>query len=189
MQMSPDIVLRPYLAWGEQLLWAGRPRPYSCWAKGCGALAFTAVLFGCVAWQIYPALQAASGSRAHVWLVAIGTMSCPLILFVVRVSMTGGRSRTTYGLTDQRALILPGREGADVISVPLQGQRRITFKGHRNGTGTITFSDPGEVWWHVGSSEYEMTRTAFETIDNARAVYELIFDVYAALEKPRHAES
>jgi hypothetical protein len=180
VQMSPDIVLKPYLAWGEQLLWAGRPRPYSCWAKGCGALAFTAVLFGCVAWQIYPALQAASGSRAHV---------CPVILFVVRVSMSEGRSRTTYGLTDQRALILPWREGAEVISVPLQGQRRITLKKHRNGTGTITFSDPGEVWWHVGSSEYEMTRTAFERIDDAREVYELIFDVYAALENERRAAS
>jgi hypothetical protein len=185
--MSPDIVLNPYLAWGEHLLWAGRPRSYSCWAKGCAALAFTAVLFGCVAWQIYPALQEAFGGRAHVWLLAIGAVSCPLILFVVRVNMTGGRSRTTYGLTDQRALVLPWRDGADVISVPLQGQRRITLKVHRNGTGTISFSDPGEVWWHVGSSEYEMTKTAFEKIDDARLVYELILDARVGLDRPRHA--
>jgi hypothetical protein len=181
---SPYFVLEPYLERGEPFVWAGRPRPASRWELGCGLVAFTALLFGCLTWTIYPWIQEEYVRGAHVRLFGIGTVSSSVILVFVGVSAPGNRARNTYGLTGRRALILPWQEGAEVISVPLQGQRGITRKEHRNGTGTITFCDPGEVWWSVGTSEDEMTKTAFEMVDNARLVYELINEARVRLANP-----
>jgi hypothetical protein len=95
------------------------------------------------------------------------------------------RSRTYYGLTDRRGIILSGLGGRNVESLDLEHLSRIHLASGRCGRGTITFgSAPTGLWGQVPMSWLSFGRDGiprFERIENAGAVYEQIVEARRSL--------
>lgn len=177
MTFEVDQKLRPELARDERLLWSGMPRQGLRWRAGDWvALPFT------VFW-LYMVMF---GTSRH----GIQTDQPPLYLrpegipfVLVGVYMLVGRflvdwyqrTRTYYGLTDQRVIILDGLFNRQVKSLTLATLSDITLSARSDGNGTITFG-PGTSTssWFGRSSWRGMNNQqapAFDMIEDVRKVY------------------
>jgi hypothetical protein len=142
MDMSESAALRPYLQPGEGLLWWGRPRQgFMLTARDVLLVPFS------LAW----------GGFAIFWETLVVSGDDPSVLFalwgvpfvLIGLYMIAGRffhdawkrSRTIYGLTAQRALILRGDRFS---ALPLADAGKIRLQGGADGgRGTIVFgADP-----------------------------------------------
>jgi hypothetical protein len=93
------------------------------------------------------------------------------------------RSRTSYALTDQRALIISGLFSQQVKSLPLRTMSDITLKERPDGSGSIALGPStgrysllaGSGW--PGSGRYQPP--AFEMIENVRNVHNILRDAQA----------
>jgi hypothetical protein len=88
------------------------------------------------------------------------------------------RVKTYYAITNERVLIVSGLLMRNVRTLSLKTLSDINLGVKGNGSGTITFgpSHPMSFWYSnfswPGMGRY--TSPAFEMIDDARRVYELI---------------
>jgi hypothetical protein len=88
------------------------------------------------------------------------------------------RSRTFYGLTAKRAIIVSGLMGRQVKSLALSGISDISLSERSDNRGTITFgsTNPFQSMW-TGTAwpgtRNQMVPT-FDLIENARQVYDQI---------------
>jgi len=93
------------------------------------------------------------------------------------------RSRTYYGVTEQRIIILSGLLNREVKSITLQGLNDISLNERSDGSGSITFgpSNPMYAMWSgtawPGTSK--KLAPAFELIAQARRVYNIIREAQA----------
>lgn len=94
------------------------------------------------------------------------------------------RSRTVYGVTNERIVILSGIFSRQMKSLNLDTLVDVTLTERDNGTGTITFG-PTTPWYmgNVGGGWPGMGMNmppTFESIPAARDVYDLIHDARRA---------
>jgi hypothetical protein len=176
--MEDDSALRLHLSPGERLLWMSQP------IRG---LRFTAsdvllVPFSLI-WGGFALFWEAGVVRMHA-PVFFRLWGMPFVLVGVYLIVgrffhdAWRRSRTLYALTDQRAIIVSGGFQPRLRSLPLRSLPEISISEERGGRGTITFGSPSGPFGVLGRSSWPGTRQnaapAFEGIENARSVHELI---------------
>lgn len=93
------------------------------------------------------------------------------------------RARTVYGVSNERILIVGGLFSRQTRSLPLRTLSDISLTERADGSGTITFGSqprwPGRLpsgWPTAGQT----SAPAFEMIERAREVHEIIRKVQAA---------
>ena len=184
MDFESQQELQRELGTGERLLWTGRPR------QGLRLRAADAMMIPfSLMW----------GGFAVFWEVGVLKQGGPTFFalwgipfLVVAVYITVGRfffdryqrSRTYYGLTDQRAII---RTSKGVKSLSLRGLADLSLKEKEDRSGTISFGagDPrysffaGAGWPGMG----RFLPPSFEMIEDARQVYTQIRDAQRTSER------
>ena len=184
MTFEVDQMLRPELARDERLLWSGVPGQGLRWrASDWFAVPFTVVWLYLVMF----------GTSRH----GIQADQPPLYLRpeIIPFVLVGGymlvgrflvdwyqRTRTYYGLTDQRVIILGGLFNRQVKSLTLATLSDITLDARSNGSGTITFG-PG------ASASSWFGRTSWRGVNNRQApAFDLIEDVRKVYAMVREAQ-
>ena len=166
------------LASGERLLWSGQPRGGIRLTPADAFLIPFSLLWGgfAIFWE-YRVFQTNAPFFFRLWGIPFVLMGLYLIVgrFFVDASR---RSRTYYGLTDIRILIIAGSRSRSVTSLELGRLAQLGITEHSDRSGTISFGTyigpmPGWVassW--PGTSKQLPPR--FEMIENVRTVYNSI---------------
>ncbi len=87
------------------------------------------------------------------------------------------RSRTWYGVTDQRVIIVTRGMGRNIRTVTLRTSSEIALHERSDGRGTLTFGPASGYWGRSGNLWPGMNPRLppkFERIEHARAVYDII---------------
>lgn len=178
MTTIPDDIRRE-LTPGEQVLWSERPRQ--------GLVLRGGDAFGVPASLLYAAF-------IFYWMHGVWTARAPLpfLLFgsafvLVSLYVTVGRffvdarrrSRTSYALTNQRALIVSGVWSRKVQSIGLQALDKLTLTERSDGWGTIAMGPQPYFAWMLEINiswpgMEEKLGPRFELVPRARQVFELI---------------
>jgi hypothetical protein len=172
--------ISPFLSSGERLLWSGHPGKGIIFRKHDIFLIPFSLLWGGIVFSIFisswkdPAAQVAPPFYFILPMFAIVGIYMIFGRFIVEWWQ---RSKTVYGLSDQRAIIVSGLFSRSARSINLKATGEIGFTISGDGTGTITFGDttllsyarmgglPG-----MGGS----AAPAFEKIDNVKEVYDMV---------------
>jgi hypothetical protein len=169
------------LSAGEHLLWSGRPRQGLIFRTGDIYMVPFSLLWGGFAFYIeYNILTSSSIDIFSAILVgAFVIMGFYIIAgrFIVDISQ---RSRTYYGVTTQRALILSGAMTRQIRSVSLQKLDEISLDERWDGCGSIFFgsmSNMNRIWRGTSWPEIGDDVPVFERIDNVRQVYGIVQQV------------
>jgi len=179
MWRDPESQIAYELSQGERLLWAGRPR------QGVLFHAFDMFMvpFGLI-WTglLVSALISTSSSRSGPppFILAPFVLVGLYMLFGRFIIDAMRRDRTSYGVTDQRVIIISGVFSRRVESLNLRTLSDLSLREKRDGTGTISFGSAAAsswLWWSSGYAFWSGAGhpgPAFETIENAKEVYDLI---------------
>ncbi len=176
MDFQDQQILSQYLQSGEHLLWTGRPLT--------GFLLRRADVFKIpfsILW----------GGIAFAWEIIAYSLDAPLffLLFGVPFVLVGvyiiagrffvdmlRRSKTIYGLTDQRVLIHSGIVHQTLDALPVRALPETTLSVRPDGRGTITFGPTNilaEMKFSIAwRGDKRVTVPMFELIENASAVYQ-----------------
>jgi hypothetical protein len=177
MTFEVDQKLRPELARDEHLLWSGMPRQGLRWRS----TDWFAVPFA-VFW-LYMVMFGASRHGIQTDQPPLYLMPEGIPFVLAGIYMLVGRflvdwyqrTRTYYGLTDQRVIILDGLFNRQVKSLTLATLSDITLSARSDGSGIITFgSGTSTSSWFGRSSWRGMNNQqapAFDMIEDVRKVY------------------
>ena len=163
---------------GERLLWSGVPRQGLVLRANDWFLIPLSVLWGgfAIVWTV-----GAASSRAPVWFWLWGVPFVLVGLYLIfgRFFVSAlQRSRTAYGLTDRRLLIVSGLRSQSVKSVPLKTVSDLSLTEKGDGTGSITFGPVHPmVKWFAGTAwpgADDLASPSFELIPGAKSVYNRI---------------
>ena len=175
--MEDVSALRLHLSPGERLLWIGQP---------IGGLRLTPQDLFLVPFSLF------WGGFAFFWEATVVRSHAPLLfrLWGIPFVLMGlylivgrfiydawRRSRTLYGLTDQRAIILGGGPTRRLRSLALRALPELSLTEERNGRGTISFGSSGLPFGWFSRTGWPGTGEpipSFEGIENAGSVHELI---------------
>jgi hypothetical protein len=172
--------LRPFVGPNERLMWAGRPQQGIVLQSsdllqipfGLFFLAFA--LF----WE-YSVLSIPGGAPTIAALWGLPFVAAGLYLAVGRFFYDALlRSRTSYGLTNHRVLILTALGPARLVSRDLENLGPVTVVERPDRRGTITFGTPVSTSWLAWSRN-----TAAQT-----PMFGMIPDVQGVATKIREAE-
>jgi hypothetical protein len=178
LQQSVDYQLQGELAPGERLLWSGRPRGgIQFQASDAYRIPFSLMFTGVsLVWEAL-AIYAGAG-------LVFALTGVPLILFGLYMNFgrfpvdARRRNRTYYALTDRRVIIVSGLINREVQSLSLRNLPNLVLDAKPDGSGTITFGDTNPLTAMYGSFYGKVFLgpgvPAFEMIENARHVYDLI---------------
>lgn len=178
---DPRVALQPYLLSGETLRWTGRPGGGLLLTAADALLIPFSLLWGgfAIFWETTVLTSRAGGFFS---LFGIPFVCVGLYLIVGRFFVDAwARSRTLYGLTDRRALILKSVPGGGITTVDLRAAGGIRFRPGKDGNGTIDLGGPaggiGSLT-HGGSSWSPAlsSRPQFIAIADAAEVYRRIED-------------
>lgn len=178
MSSESDRVIRAELIPGERLLWSGSPRQGLLLRPGDAFTIPFSLLWGGFAffWEFS---VISKGAPFFFSLWGIPFVLIGIYIIVGRFFVDSyQRSRTFYGVTDHRILIVAGLTGKEIKSLSLATLSEISFKERADGSGTIMFgpSNPmyamwsGTAWPGMGKK----LAPAFDAIDSARKVYDLV---------------
>jgi hypothetical protein len=175
-----DEELRRQLEPEERLLWSGRPPAGVLFRPADGFLIpFSLVWCGfAIFWE---GATLRTGAPAFFSLWGIPFIAIGLYLVVGRFFVDAWlRSRTLYGVTDSRILLVSRGWTQKVPSLAIRNLAEIGLREGANGRGTITFG-PETPWW-MGMQGWpggmqQARSPAFESIDDAQRVLRLIRDV------------
>ena len=178
MNATATLEVTRELASGERLLWSGQPRRGVRLTAADAFLIPFSLLWGgfAIFWE-YSVFQSNTPFFFRLWGIPFVLMGLYLILgrFFVDASR---RSRTYYGLTDLRVLIIGGSRLRSVTSLELGKLAQLGISEHSDRSGTISFGayvGPMPEWlassW-PGTSKQLPPR--FEMIEDVRAVYNSI---------------
>lgn len=174
-ESSSQIIL-PLLGREERLLWSAQPRQGLILRSNDAFLIPFSLLWGGFAffWE-----SSVVGSNAPILfrLWGIPFVVAGLYLIVGRFFVDAKlRSKTFYGLTTERIIIVGGLLSRTTKSLQLRTLSDVSLAESAGDVGTITFGPQGP-WWGAGGSwprAQRQTTPAFESIPEARAVYEKI---------------
>jgi hypothetical protein len=173
------------LSAGETLIWNGRPRQGLMLRATDALLIPFSLLWGgfAVFWEV-----GVLSSGAPFFFILWGI---PFVL--VGIYITVGRffidayirSKTVYGVTNERILIISGLLSRTTKSLPLHTLSEISLQQYRNGSGTITFGAGlpfagfyrGFAWPGMD----QRLPPAFDGIPEANHVYTLIRQTQKAI--------
>jgi len=180
MDYQSQSAFQPYLLSGERILWTGRPaqgvafRPMDAFLIPFSILWCGFVVF----WNV--SVWGFNGNGAPPEFDVFGAVFLLIglyFLFGRFIHDAAIRRRTTYALTDQRAMF---RRGSKISSLDLSHLPKLELQERSDGTGTISFQDgpsfmtygrnSGFDWW-VPSLQ---ASSSFFRIDRARDVYRMI---------------
>ena len=178
MAFSSDQSLRRELGRGERLLWSGSPdqgvrlRP-----TDVVAIPFSLLWGGFAFFWEYSVLTKGAPFFFGLWGIPFVLVGLYMIIgrFFADAYV---RSRTEYGVTDQRVIIVSGLFNRDVKSLSLVSMSDITLSERSNRKGSIQFGPSpagasmmmGTPWPGAG----KRVPPTFDLICNARDVYDLI---------------
>jgi Bacterial PH domain len=98
------------------------------------------------------------------------------------------RNRTYYAVTDRRIIIVSGLVSREVQSISLRNLPNVVLGARGDGSGTITFGDKDPLTAMYGSLYGRVFLgpgvPAFEMIEDARRVYDLILRAQMELTIP-----
>jgi hypothetical protein len=168
--------LRAVLGPGEKLVWSGRPgqgivfQPSDVFFIPFSIIWFAFAIF----WET-TVVQTGAPFFFKLWGI-------PFIL--VGLYMTIGRfftearkrSRTYYGITNDRIIIKSGLFNQSVKSLNIKTLSDLSFTQRKNGSGTITLGPPVyRQWSFKGPDIFGHNKgPQFEAIQNVKAVYDKI---------------
>lgn len=170
--------IRNELAPGETLLWSGMPAQGVKFHPIDLLLVPFSLMWGgfAVSWE-----KSAIEGRAPLLFLLWGI---PFVAVAVYITVgrffadAWRRSRTFYGVTNQRAIIIGGLWKRTVTSIELKTLENSSFSERANGSGTIRLG-PGSPFSGIfagsswpGGAKY--VAPSFERIADVRKVYELI---------------
>lgn len=184
-----ETVIGAELGSGERLLWAGpartgiiiRPQDWPQIVFGLAWCAMIGLAIGAMVMDPQPGAPIAMVFFGSFMLVGLYLMGGRLLIDRWR------RSRTHYGISSERVLIVQGSTYKTVRSLNLDTLPEVVLVEKPNGSGTITFG-PLSPWmaWNSGmdwtGSGWTMV-AQFELPNDARRVYEIIREARRALRQ------
>jgi hypothetical protein len=160
---------------GERLLWAGVPRQGLIFRANDWFLIPLSVLWTglAIAWT---GSMASSGAHVLFWFWGVPFVAVGLYLIFGRFFVDAARrSKTAYGLTDRRVLIVSELRTRSVKSIPLTALPDSTLSENGAGTGSIAFgSSHPMAKWFAGTAwpgAEGLAAPSFDFIDDAKSVY------------------
>jgi hypothetical protein len=166
--------ITPLLSPGEKLLWSGKPHRGVLLRKYDWVVIPVSIGWCLVAVGILPGLW---GQSLESDCIVLAFALVGAYFLIGRFAFDAlVRANTTYGLTDQRAIILRRLFSDDVISVSMRSWSDFDFAASADGSGTITFGPPPGMA-PPGTRGSPPASPAFEAIDDAARVYGLVRDV------------
>lgn len=173
---SPCAVLTNELGTGEHLLWNGMPgQGLRLRASDTFAIPFSLMWGGFAFFWEYSVTKEAN---APLFFDLWGIPFCLIGIYIIAGRFLVDRyrrSKTIYGLTNHRILIVSGRK-TRTLALPLRNE--ISLNENSDGTGTILFGPDLDPY---GFRRNNMTGfggspmvPSFEFIDGARQVYNMI---------------
>ena len=169
----------------ERVLWAGRPKTgFTFQASDIYLTLFGLFWLSAIIPGFLGALTSDEGHAPPIFFM-VPFLLVGLYLVIGRfIHDAWRRSRTYYGLTDQRVIILSGWFGTNIKSIPLKSQPDLSLKEKSNRSGTITFGTGrfgsgmyARMYWPGMSDK---TPPVIELIDNVRNVYNQILSAQQA---------
>jgi hypothetical protein len=168
--------ISPLLSREEQLLWSAQPRQGLILRSNDVALIPFSLLWGGFAffWE-YNVFHSNAPIFFRLW--GIPFVLAGLYLIVGRFFVDARlRSKTYYGLTTERIIIVSGLFSRTTKSLQLRTLSDVSLSETGSDIGTISFGPQGP-WWAAGGSwpgTQRQASPAFEAIADARGVYERI---------------
>jgi hypothetical protein len=186
MREDPESIIGGQLSPEEEVLWTGRLRGGIRLRPADGFL----IPFSLI-WTGFPAfliVMAVLGAREEPSLLIVAVIAIPFLLvglyFVIGRFAVDARRRekTSYGLTNQRIVIVSGIFRRKVKSLNLRTLTDVSLTERRDGSGHISLgpTNPMFAWfggtggWWPGMEAF--TPASFEMLDGARQVYEKIVE-------------
>ena len=181
---SPEQVLFSHLTRTEKLLWSGRPRQGLLLRPSDAYLIPFSLFWGgfAIFWE-YGVLNTNAPLFFSVWGIPFVLIGVYLIVgrFFLDAKQ---RSKTFYGLTNERVVIVSGIVSRNLKSLQLGTLSDVSLAERADGRGTITFG-PTAPWWSGGGEwpgTSKASSPAFESISGAREVFERIRSAQKAVE-------
>jgi hypothetical protein len=174
---SSSQIISPLLGREERLLWSAQPRQGLILRSNDALLIPFSLLWGGFAffWE-YSVVDSNAPILFRLWGVPFVVAGLYLIVgrFFVDARL---RSKTFYGLTTERIIIVSGLFSRTIKSVQLRTLSDVSLaESAGDDVGTITFG-PQAPWWTAGGGwpgAQRQTSPAFDSIPGARVVYEKI---------------
>jgi hypothetical protein len=173
---SPSEIISPLLGREERLLWSSQPRQGLILRSNDVYLIPFSLLWGGFAffWE-YSVIGSNAPVLFRLWGIPFVLAGLYLIIgrFFVDARL---RSKTFYGLTTERIIIVSGLTSRTTKSLQLRTLSDVSLSESASDLGTISFGPQGP-WWAAGGAwpgAQRQASPAFEAIPSARAVYEKI---------------
>jgi hypothetical protein len=165
------------LSGGERLLWSGRPRQ-GLMLRPSDAFVIPFTLLWCgfaIFWET-GVVRSHAPAFMQLWGIPFVLVGIYVVFGRFWVDARQ-RARTSYGLTDQRIIIISGILSQQVKSLNLRTLSEMSLTERDNGLGTILFGTPGP-WWITSGMQWPgmsaQSAPMLEGIENPRDVYERI---------------
>jgi|SRR5208337_235727 len=179
MDNSAEAALVKELGHGERLLWSGRPRQGIFFRPSDIFVVPFSLFWGGFAffWEY----TAVTSNKSQFLFPLFGIPFVLIGIYIIAGRFfvdSYQRSRTYYGVTDQRALILSGIMARQLKAISLQNLNEISLTERSDGSGDISFGsiDPMYAMWRGTEWPGMSSRLVptFEFIEGVRTVYDLI---------------
>ena len=183
---DPAVEMSEELSAGEKLLWSGRPRQGIFLRSNDIFLIPFSLMWGgfAIFWELSvlglnPGIKSANSPPVFFALWGIPFVALGLYIMFGRFFVdVAQRSKTAYGVTNQRVIIRSGIFSQDTKSLNLRTLSDVTLSEKRDGSGTITLGPSvGYYSWFAGAAWPGMSRRLpprFDNIPDAKRVYDLI---------------
>src|SRR3569832_1608835 len=131
---TPESIIKPYLAAKERLVWTGRPAQGVRLSVADGLLIPFSLVWGgfAIFWDVmvWVAVPVQAENAGMFKLIGLPFLVVGLYLLVGRFLLDAwARSRTVYGLTGQRAIVVRRIWGEQLLTAPLDHSIQIKRRG------------------------------------------------------------
>jgi hypothetical protein len=177
---------------GEKLLWSGKPRDgFMFRASDIFTIPFSLFFLGFAAfWTLAVGsgiLESYSRGEAPLFAFIFPLCGIPFVAMGLYILLgrfwveKALRARTSYGVTNERAIIVSGLFSRTVKSLNLSALPDVSMSERRDGSGTISFGQPNSMYaffegmsWWPGFRQHHLP--TFDRISNVKSVYKIIRD-------------
>lgn len=172
--------IEPELSAKERLLWSGHPQSGIVFRTSDVLLIPFSLLWGgfAITWEV---IAIATGAPFFFCLFGIPFVMIGLYLIFGRFFADAHqRSKTFYGITNERVIIISGLFSRSIksLNIEMLSDISLTEKGDKSGTITLGPNSPWHDWFGGASwpGVGKQCAPMLELIDDARTVYEIIRD-------------
>lgn len=170
--------LRAELRDGETLLWSGQPRQ-GVWLRPTDILLIPFSILWCGFAVFWTAMAASTGGIFALFGVPFVAMGLMFVFgrFIVDAA---ARSRTIYGLTQTRLIVLKTGARRSVTSTQRNDLGSVSLNEGRGGRGTVLYGTPPRMGvgvppnWPGANFSSQAIQPRLDGIENARYVYQLM---------------